>query len=175
MVARYAIALLPRPIASPALALVDGPTVADEASKEFEAATLPLVKRYCLECHSTEEQEGDLDLERFTSLDHARNAPRIWQRVVEMLDKGEMPPKEAPQPDVADRGRLLRWGAFLTTEATRRAGDLGLVVLRRLNNAIDELFYACDPTGASNRSTRLASSRSMERRAKGSPIPAMRW
>jgi Protein of unknown function (DUF1592)/Protein of unknown function (DUF1588)/Protein of unknown function (DUF1587)/Protein of unknown function (DUF1585)/Protein of unknown function (DUF1595)/Planctomycete cytochrome C len=123
-------------IASPAFALLDGPQASDEASKEFEAATLPLVKRYCLECHSTEEQEGDLDLERFVRLDQVQNAPRVWQRVGELLNSGEMPPKEARQPDDAERARLRRWvGGFLATEAIRRAGDPGRVVLRRLNNA----------------------------------------
>ncbi len=137
MVGKLAIALLLPLIASPVLAGVDGPSANDEVSKkEFEAATLPLVKRYCLECHSTEEQEGDLDLERFTSLDHARNAPRVWQRVAEMLDNGEMPPKESRQLEAAERARLRRWvGGFLATEAIRRAGDPGRVVLRRLNNA----------------------------------------
>jgi hypothetical protein len=53
-----------------------------------------------------------------------------------MLDNGEMPPKEARQLRKADRARLRRWvGEFLSTEATRRAGDPGRVVLRRLNNA----------------------------------------
>ena len=123
-------------IATPARAFLDGPTATDEVSKEFEAATLPVVKRYCLECHSSEEQEGDLDLERFTGLDQVRNAPRVWQRVAEMLDNGEMPPKEARQLGEAERARLRRWvGGFLSTEAVRRAGDPGRVVLRRLNNA----------------------------------------
>jgi Protein of unknown function (DUF1592)/Protein of unknown function (DUF1588)/Protein of unknown function (DUF1587)/Protein of unknown function (DUF1595)/Protein of unknown function (DUF1585)/Planctomycete cytochrome C len=136
MVGRHAIALLLSLIATPALAIADGPSAVDEVSKEFEAATLPLVKRYCLECHSNEEQEGDLDLERFTNLDHVRNALRVWQRVAEMLDNGEMPPKEARQPSDAERARLKRWvGGFLSTEAIRRAGDPGRVVLRRLNNA----------------------------------------
>ncbi|WP_406695846.1 DUF1592 domain-containing protein [Singulisphaera sp. Ch08] len=123
-------------IAPPALGLGDGPRGAELVSKEFETDTLPLVKRYCLECHSAEEQEGDLDLERFTKLDQLRNAPRVWQRVAEMLDNGEMPPKEALQPSDAERARLRGWvRGFLTTEATRRAGDPGRVVLRRLNNA----------------------------------------
>ena len=123
-------------ITTPAFALVDGPPVTDEMSREFDSLTLPIIKRYCLECHSTEEQEGDLDLERFTRLDHARNAPRVWQRVAEMLDKGEMPPKDARQPDEAERSRLRLWvRSFLSNEAIRRAGDPGRVVLRRLNNA----------------------------------------
>jgi hypothetical protein len=137
MVARRAMILLPwlGLFASPASATAEGPPATAEASKGFEAV-LPVVKRYCLECHSAEEQEGDLDLERFTTLDHARNAPRVWQRVAEVLDKGEMPPKEARQPVDEERARLRGWvGGFLASEATRRAGDPGRVVLRRLNNA----------------------------------------
>ena len=114
------------PIATPALGFADDPPATDEVSREFAATTLPMVKRYCLECHSSEEQEGDLDLERFTRLDHVRNAPRVWQRVAEMLDNGEMPPKEARQPAAVERARLLRWvRGFLSAEAIRRAGDPG--------------------------------------------------
>jgi Protein of unknown function (DUF1592)/Protein of unknown function (DUF1588)/Protein of unknown function (DUF1587)/Protein of unknown function (DUF1585)/Protein of unknown function (DUF1595)/Planctomycete cytochrome C len=133
--------------AFPAFSLADGPPLNDDLAKEFESTTLPMLKRFCMECHSAEEQEGDLDLERFTRLDQARNALRVWQRVAEMLDKGEMPPKEARQLDKSDRARLRQWvGAFLATEATRRAGDPGRVVLRRLNNA--EFTYSLrDLTG----------------------------
>ena len=147
MVARHAIPLSLLLIAGPALVVEGGPPATDEASKEFESAALPLVKRYCLECHSAEEQEGDLDLERFTGLDRVRNAPRVWQRVAEVLDNGEMPPKEATQPGDAERGRLRRWvGGFLSAEAIRRAGDPGRVVLRRLNNA-EYMYTLRDLTG----------------------------
>ena len=123
-------------IATPGLVHADEPQAIDAHAKDFEATTLPLLKRYCHECHSTEEQEGDLDLERFATLDHIRNAPRVWQRVAEMLDNGEMPPKEARQLADAERTRLRRWvRGYLATEARLRAGDPGRVVLRRLNNA----------------------------------------
>ncbi|SIO61268.1 Planctomycete cytochrome C [Singulisphaera sp. GP187] len=138
MGARHALVLLLilLSFAPPALGFGDAPPALEQVSKEFEGAVLPLVKRYCLECHSAEEQEGDLDLERFTKLDQVRNAPRVWQRVAEMLDNGEMPPKEADQPDAGERARLRGWvRGFLTAEAIRRAGDPGRVVLRRLNNA----------------------------------------
>jgi len=29
-----------------------------------------MLQQYCLECHSTVEQEGELDLERFGKFDH---------------------------------------------------------------------------------------------------------
>ena len=126
------------PVAGPALAQAPG---------EFEAAALPTLKRYCLECHSAEEQEGDLDLERFVDLDRVRSAPRVWQRVAEVIEKGEMPPKSSPQPADAERARLRDWAkAFLAAEASRRAGDPGRVVLRRLNNA-EYTFTLRDLTG----------------------------
>ena len=128
----------------------DGPISTDEASKGFDAVAAPIIKRYCLECHSTEEQEGDLDLERFTNLDQARNAPRVWQRVAEVIKGGEMPPKESRQPGEDERDRLRRWvGDFLSTEATRRAGDPGRVVLRRLNNA-EYTYTLRDLTGVAS-------------------------
>ena len=122
-------------VATSALA-TEEPRAADATQREYSAATLPLVRRFCVECHSTEEREGDLDLERFARLDQVRNAPGVWQRVGEVLASREMPPREARQPTDAERAQLGRWvNEFLTAEATRRAGDPGRVVLRRLNNA----------------------------------------
>ncbi len=37
--------------------------LADE-SRTFEQSVQPLLKKYCITCHSTEKQKGDLDLER---------------------------------------------------------------------------------------------------------------
>ena len=61
---------------------------------------------------------------------------RPWPLVVEMLENGEMPPKEKPQPTAEERNRLIAWTrGFIDAEARARAGDPGKVVLRRLNNA----------------------------------------
>ncbi|HEY0551916.1 MAG TPA: c-type cytochrome domain-containing protein, partial [Verrucomicrobiae bacterium] len=64
----------------------------------FEREIRPLLKEYCLGCHSTEKHTGDLDLERFTSLSEVMKHPKAWQGVVEQMGLGEMPPKEKPQP-----------------------------------------------------------------------------
>src|SRR4051794_178961 len=61
------------------------------APKDESAAVVqPLVKQYCLSCHSTKVKKGDLDLERFGSLDHVRKDLKPWQAMVEMLESGEM-------------------------------------------------------------------------------------
>lgn len=102
----------------------------------FEKSIRPLLSEYCLSCHSTEKQKGDLDLERFSSLSEIKKHPKIWQGVIEQMLLGEMPPKEKPQPSAAQKEQLLSWvRATLDEIALSRAGDPGPVVLRRLSNA----------------------------------------
>ena len=105
-------------------------------SADYQKEMLPLLKNFCLDCHSTEEQEGELDLERFSTLEAVRQAPKVWVKVVEMMEDGEMPPKKKPQLSVAERKKFLGWIAdYLEAEALAGAGDPGRVVLRRLSNA----------------------------------------
>ena len=107
-----------------------------QIESEFGGEIRPLLKQYCLGCHSAEKHKGDLDLERFASATQALKEPKIWQGVVEQVGLGEMPPKEKPQPSAAERTKLLAWvGRALDEVGRRNAGDPGPVVLRRLSNA----------------------------------------
>lgn len=107
-----------------------------ELEKDYSEQLKPILKRFCLDCHSTEKEEGELDLERFASLVEVRRDPEIWQKVVEMLDNGEMPPEDSEQPSDAQRKQLRSWiESYLDTEARTNAGDPGPVILRRLSNA----------------------------------------
>jgi hypothetical protein len=106
------------------------------AAADFETEIRPLLKEFCLGCHSTEKHKGDLDLERFTSASEVMKHPKVWQAVVEQLSLGEMPPKEKRQPTEQQREQLMAWGGGVLDQiALARAGDPGPVVLRRLSNA----------------------------------------
>jgi hypothetical protein len=103
---------------------------------DYGSVVRPLVKTYCLDCHSTKVKKGSLDLERFASPDAVRKDLKPWQQVIEMLEAGEMPPKSKPQPSAAEREQLTGWvRRFLDAEARARAGDPGRVPVRRLSNA----------------------------------------
>jgi hypothetical protein len=107
-----------------------------EVAPLFAKRVRPLLATYCLACHSVKEKKGELDLERFASIDVARTDLKPWQSVVEMLDAGEMPPKGRRQPTDAERKWLIDWTRrWLDLEARARAGDPGRVALRRLSNA----------------------------------------
>jgi len=120
---------------------------------EYKRDIQPLLQQFCLECHSQEAVEGDLDLEQYATLAEVRRGPQVWVKVVEMLTGGEMPPEDAPQPPPRQRVKMLAWAQrYLHAEALAGAGDPGPVVLRRLNNAEytytvgDLTQVALDPT-----------------------------
>ena len=105
-------------------------------ARAYEKSTRPLLARFCLGCHSTKEKKGELDLERFTTLDLVSADVKPWQAMVEQLETREMPPKDEPQPTAAERTMLIQWvKQMLDAEARARSGDPGPIVLRRLNNA----------------------------------------
>ncbi|MBY0523782.1 MAG: DUF1592 domain-containing protein [Gemmataceae bacterium] len=125
-----------------------------DATGDFSVVVRPLMKKYCLDCHSTKAKKGSLDLERFGSLDLVRKDLKPWQQTIEMLEAGEMPPKGKPQPTADERKQLISWiRGFMDAEARARAGDPGYVPLRRLSNAEYDATVR-DLTGANLRPTR---------------------
>jgi hypothetical protein len=127
--------LLAAGLARPAQRAVAAEPFADLAT-EHAREIRPLLQRYCERCHSAKHHEGDVNLAAFTTLTDVRKATKTWQKVLEMLEGGQMPPKESRQPSEAERARLHRWvRAYLQAEARALAGDPGPVVLRRLSNA----------------------------------------
>ena len=60
----------------------------------------------------------------------------MWERLHGRLDRSEMPPRGVPQPTDAERRVISDWFvAVQQREADRTAGDPGVVLARRLNNA----------------------------------------
>ena len=109
----------------------------DSLQDQFQSTHQSLLKKYCITCHSAAENQGELDLEPYRSVADIRNNIVPWQRVLDMLDDGEMPPKDAErQPTAAEHDSLKKWvRSLLDADALANAGDPGPVVLRRLNNA----------------------------------------
>jgi len=101
----------------------------------YRTSMLPLLKRFCFECHNADDKEGELNLQRFRSLADVRKEPGVWESVLFMLHSEQMPPKEGMQPTGDQMKSLIGWTErYLDAEALANAGDPGRVVLRRLNN-----------------------------------------
>ncbi len=120
-----------------ALALVLSPLVT------LAAEPRELLQTYCLNCHSTEKQEGELDLEA----SDMHREPHVWENVLEQMQLGEMPPKKETQPSAAEKTQLTAWvRGTLDQIALANAGDPGPVVLRRLSN-MEYTYTLRDLTG----------------------------
>lgn len=121
---------------------------------EYGRVVRPLLQKYCLDCHSTKQKKGSLDLERFATVADLRKDIKPWQHLIEQVEVGEMPPKPRPQPTEAEKKVLLTWvRSFLDSEARARSGDPGYVPLRRLSNAEYDATMR-DLTGVDLRPTR---------------------
>lgn len=117
------------------------------AAADYEKEIRPILAEYCLKCHSTEKQKGDLDLERFVSMAEVKKHPDVWADVLEQLASREMPPKDKPQLSAEQRRQLASWTQGTLDEiALASAGDPGPVVLRRLSNS-EYLYTIRDLTG----------------------------
>lgn len=121
-----------------------------ELANQFERIVRPIVIEHCAECHSQKLAEAEIDLTEYKSLADIQHNLVVWQKVAEMLDSNQMPPKDSKQPTDSQRKELRSWlDEMLKLEARRTAGDPGPVVLRRLNNA-EYTYTLRDLTGVND-------------------------
>ena len=117
------------------------------AKDEFRDRVQPILKEYCITCHSTEKQKGDLDLERFHELADVKADPVVWEHALEQIRDKEMPPRDKPKPTPEQFQVLTHWlQGTLDEIAFASAGDPGPVILRRLSN-MEYTYSVRDLTG----------------------------
>jgi len=114
-------------------------------ANDVDPQVTAFLKRYCVECHGATKPKGDFRVDALKIAANAADAEN-WQLVLDNLQLGEMPPKDAKQPKPAEVEQVTNW---IQTELSRAAAELkgtgGEVVLRRLNrteyqNTIADLF-----------------------------------
>src|SRR5918993_315034 len=120
------------------LLLLASPGAAQDAELERQLARTvrPFLGTYCTSCHGGATPEASLDLGQYSTLASVVRDHTHWELVIEKLEARAMPPRAAKQPPDAARQRVVEWiNAVKRNEATKNAGDPGLVLARRLSNA----------------------------------------
>ena len=101
---------------------------------------------HCLECHSAAATEGGVRLDDIPFTIASVATAERWQKILAVLNSGEMPPAEKPRPDAATKVALLADLSQALVVARKAIGDEGrIATLRRLNrreykNTLGELF-----------------------------------
>lgn len=138
-----------RPAAAPSADKTRG-----DLEKGFSTTVKPYLQAYCVSCHGKVQPQAQFDVSGYNNLAGVVRDYPHWGLLLERLHAGDMPPKGAKQPPVAQTEKVMAWvRAMRKYEAERAAGDPGLVLARRLSNA--EYDYTIrDLTGHNLRPTR---------------------
>ena len=115
------------------------------AQREFLDSVRPSLEKNCGDCHWGGVAEGDLDFERFESLDQLLEASSQWKKVIRRVADGEMPPEDAQPISESDRQELLKWSDQLFNQIACIDINPGHITIRRLNrteyrNTVRDLF-----------------------------------
>ena len=93
-----------------------------------------LLQAHCVQCHSAEKPKGNVRLDNLSfTLANIETAER-WQKVLNQLNSGEMPPEGEKQPAKAAKADFLDDLANVMVAARRSLNDQnGVITMRRLN------------------------------------------
>jgi len=100
----------------------------------FNREVKPIIAKYCLRCHGSKLQGGDLRIDRLNpDLVNGMDAG-FWHEVLNQLNEGEMPPEGEPQLSRKELTRVTIWlEAELKKAAARRNSTGGRQLMRRMS------------------------------------------
>lgn len=75
----------------------------------LEAIAQPFFVAHCVRCHGAEKQKGDITLHDLEAGPAGGGDVARWELVLDMLQSGEMPPEDEPQPGAAERAGVAEW------------------------------------------------------------------
>lgn len=107
---------------------------------------LHFVQRYCIDCHHGDDPQGDRSFDQLGTKITADADLVDYQEVVDQLNLGKMPPRDADQPSVAERREVVAvMSAKIKEYQDKHKGSNGRTPLRRLNareyrNTVRDLF-----------------------------------
>ncbi|MBY0506509.1 MAG: DUF1592 domain-containing protein [Bryobacteraceae bacterium] len=118
------------------LGLVFATTAAGQLpDRAFEQAVQPVLAKHCAGCHQDRLASGGFNATPYMKA-ASLSQRDDWERIVQRLRTGEMPPKGAPAPTAAEAQSLIRFveGEFAKADKLVKP-DPGRVTARRLNRA----------------------------------------
>lgn len=126
------------------------PTAAAADERPSFAPIDAFLKKHCLACHGEQDAKAGLSLTKFRTAADLVAGRKAWDSIVTMVEIGEMPPADRPQPTADERTSFLKQIVDVIADDERRSPpNPGRVTMRRLNraeydNTVRDLFYGLD-------------------------------
>jgi len=103
-------------------------------------------ENYCLDCHDAATEKGSVNLEDLSFDLGTIESAEMWQKVLNTINSGEMPPEDKPQPTDDHKTEFLESLSKQLVTARKLLSDTGgEITMRRLNrreyeNSIETLL-----------------------------------
>ena len=99
------------------------------------------LETYCLDCHDDFERKAEISLEALEIDWSDHESVELWERVINVLNTGEMPPRKERQPSASERTAMTEW----LDDRLLEHSPIGGTALRRLNrreyrSSLNQLF-----------------------------------
>lgn len=106
------------------------------AAPYFPSDAVPVLKKYCYECHGKDKQDAGISLHNLLNIDQALRSHKLLQKIAEQVEDDDMPPFEADHFPTDREKQLLQTSVRHLLELVK-AGKFprnpGRVTIRRLN------------------------------------------
>ena len=128
-----------------AVSIILGISGVETAAPQKDPAPSAVLDRYCVTCHNEKLRTAGLALDKLDVMHPSANA-EIWERVIEKLRAGSMPPPGRPRPDTATYRAVAAWleneidRAWAASPNPGRIGAVHRLNRTEYSNAIRDLL-----------------------------------
>lgn len=108
----------------------------EKLEQAYRGEIAPFLRKHCFECHGADTQEGDVAFHKYATAKALQGDLKTWERAIQMLRSGAMPPEDVAQPSDAERRKIA--GLIEKTIYNFDCDNLpdpGRVTIRRLNRS----------------------------------------
>ena len=110
------------------------PSTLAQLQEDYVGDIYPFFDEYCFSCHGDRRENAEVNLEAMLDVTSIGEHPELWDRVLSVLDSGQMPPQDKTQPEDADREEIALFVATELDQATKAMRpDPGHITAQRLN------------------------------------------
>lgn len=111
--------------------------------KRFQNDVRPLLKKHCVRCHNVDERTSGVRVDHLDGKLADRNL-KLWKAILRLVESGEMPPEDEPQPTKQERKRLAEWirGSLNAARSrqTAKNGTIRRLTVAQYRNTLRDLL-----------------------------------
>lgn len=102
-------------------------------SPDIVKVIVPFVEKHCVKCHGAEKPKAGLSLHTFRDTKAILKERKLWDAALHLIESGEMPPEEQPQPTADEKAAFAKSVRALYAKVDAGPPDPGRSLIRRLS------------------------------------------